>query len=240
MIIKNKKRIYEIFIMIIVCISVIPVFFPKFIGTKIDWFAYGILVIDYVVRFIIAKGKKVFFKDNLFDLVAILPLGIYFRFARLIRVFRVFNVSKRVFGGKAVKKIVDVMKTHGLDKTLYVLMFVVIGASLLIEYVEPNFGTFDDALWWSIVTVTTVGYGDFFPETGWGRIVAVVLMFFGIGIMGLFTSSLMSAFSKDNDSGTTVKSGNNKVDYIKAELDRFEELTKKELVELSGMVKGLK
>jgi voltage-gated potassium channel len=52
-------------------------------------------------------------------------------------------------------------------------------------WAEPNFQSFGDALWWSIVTTTTVGYGDLYPETTIGRIIASILIFVGIELIGL-------------------------------------------------------
>lgn len=76
----------------------------------------------------------------------------------------------------------------------YVLMWVVILVSLsamVIALVEPEI-TLADSVWWSIVTLTTVGYGDFSPVTPGGRLVAVVIMFFGIGLLGMLSATLAS------------------------------------------------
>jgi voltage-gated potassium channel len=62
---------------------------------------------------------------------------------------------------------------------------------------ESNIDSGDDAFWWAFVTMTTVGYGDRFPVTPWGRIVAMVLMAVGVGIFGVLTSYLASAFVAD-------------------------------------------
>ncbi len=74
----------------------------------------------------------------------------------------------------------------------YVLMWVVILVSvsaMVIALVEPEI-TLADSVWWSIVTLTTVGYGDFSPVTPGGRLVAVIIMFFGIGLLGMLSATL--------------------------------------------------
>ena len=73
-----------------------------------------------------------------------------------------------------------------------VLLLLVVGAAALGIF-EKNLGFFD-ALWWSVVTVTTVGYGDISPVTVGGRIVGVLLMFLGIGFIGILTATLASLF----------------------------------------------
>ena len=62
--------------------------------------------------------------------------------------------------------------------------------------------TFADALWWSVVTATTVGYGDLSPQTPEGRLIAVVLMFTGIGVIGVFTATVASFFLHHDDRPT--------------------------------------
>jgi voltage-gated potassium channel len=65
-------------------------------------------------------------------------------------------------------------------------------AAVLLRLIDPAIGTFPDALWWAVTTVTTVGYGDVVPETGPGRLVAAALMLTGIGLIPLITSVVVS------------------------------------------------
>jgi voltage-gated potassium channel len=65
-------------------------------------------------------------------------------------------------------------------------------AAVVVRLVDPAIGTFPDALWWAVSTVTTVGYGDVIPESGAGRIVATVLMLTGLGLIPLITSVVVS------------------------------------------------
>ena len=73
-----------------------------------------------------------------------------------------------------------------------IVVLVVVGAAGL-TYFEEN-RPFPDALWWAIVTVTTVGFGDISPTSLGGRLIGVVLMFFGIGVLGLFTATIAGVF----------------------------------------------
>ena len=69
---------------------------------------------------------------------------------------------------------------------------VLVGAAGLTYFEEDR--PFHDALWWAIVTLTTVGFGDISPTSFGGRVIGVVLMFFGIGVLGTFTGTIASAF----------------------------------------------
>ena len=73
-----------------------------------------------------------------------------------------------------------------------IVLLVLLGAAGLTYFEEDR--PFDDALWWSIVTVTTVGFGDISPVSLGGRLIGVVLMFFGIGVLGMFTATIAGAF----------------------------------------------
>ena len=76
------------------------------------------------------------------------------------------------------------------------LVFIISWLVLLVEQGAPNANikTYHDAVWWAFVTIATVGYGDYYPVTGWGQSMAVILMFFGIGIIGVLSSYLASTF----------------------------------------------
>jgi voltage-gated potassium channel Kch len=96
-----------------------------------------------------------------------------------------------------------ILKHHSLFRVLIaVLGTIFVGSWLVLLFEEKakgsNIHDYPDALWWAIVTVTTVGYGDRFPVTEGGRIVAVVLMLVGIGLIGTLTATVASVFIKEH------------------------------------------
>ncbi len=169
-----------------------------------------IFVIDYIVRFLLSKNRTEFFKENIFDLIAIFPFNSAFSMFRISRLSRIFRLSKiykiakftrfiRLFGftGTIKKKVSKFLHTNGLLNMIYSCMvLIVISASMVMCVEKDAFSNISDALWWSIVTCTTVGYGDFYPSTFIGRIIATMLMLFGIGLMGMLTSAITSYFAE--------------------------------------------
>ena len=181
-----------------------------------------IFAVDYVVRFIIAPKKFDFFKSNVFDLIAIIPFSSVFSFFRFARLFRLAKFSRllkltkfaRVVGvfGKIKRQADKFLNTNGFVYMLYAAGVLIILSSILISYFENK--SFSDALWWSIVTCTTVGYGDISPVTGIGRIVAVILMIFGIGLISMLTGTITTFFSRHSEKNDTLTDINNIIEKM--------------------------
>jgi voltage-gated potassium channel len=116
-----------------------------------------------------------------------------------------------------------VLTSHGLHYVLLIALAVVVAAGLLVEEVERGsnkaFQTVGDGLWWALVTVTTVGYGDKTPITPVGRGIAVVLMLAGIGLFGVLAATLASYFIRQ-EGRTDVEP---KIDEVIRRLDRIEQ-----------------
>ena len=172
----------------------------------IDLLLWGVFVVDYGWRFFLSKEKWRFIIENIFDLLAILPLNAIFTVFRLGRIFRLARLTKllklthllRIVGltGKLEKKVSKLFRTNGLLYILYLNFFIVLLGSSILSVVEEK--SFSDSLWWSLVTVTTVGYGDIIPTSIFGKWLAVLLMLVGIGTIGMLTSALTNFFIKDN------------------------------------------
>ena len=92
-----------------------------------------------------------------------------------------------------IKSFLSVIQREKIHKVFFVMLFVIFSGSVALVFFEEKLN-FLDALWWSIVTVTTVGYGDISPATTGGRIVAIAVMLLGIGILGVFTATIASMF----------------------------------------------
>ncbi|HET0880651.1 TPA: ion transporter, partial [Streptococcus pneumoniae] len=110
---------------------------------------------------------------------------------KLTRLLRIIGLT-----GKLERKISRFLRTNGLIYILYVNIFIILVGSSILSVVEEK--SFSDSLWWTLVTVTTVGYGDIVPVSLLGKWLAVLLMLVGIGTIGMLTSALTNFFVKDN------------------------------------------
>ncbi|CEP79773.1 ion channel [Paraclostridium sordellii] len=173
-----------------------------------------IFVVDYITRFVLSHDKKSFVKNNIIDLISIIPfhtffillsnygilkLGKYVILLKLVMVLRIVAIIK-----KSDSNFYKLLKTNNFSYTLFIALFMIFLSSVTMSYFEHwNIG---DSLWWSIVTVTTVGYGYICPKTFSGRIIACILMIFGIGFIGSLTSTLSTYFIKKEN----IRHHNNK------------------------------
>jgi voltage-gated potassium channel len=181
------------------------------------WAAYAA---EYLIRLYLVPARKRFVTGHLVDLaVVVLPV---LRPLRALRLLRLFNLARAgVVLVNALTRVRDIVTHRGLH---FVLMaatgIVVVGSGVELAFEQHAHGTnihnFGESLWWAIVTVTTVGYGDNYPVTSGGRCVAVVLMLVGIGLIGALTATVASYFVEEQ------------ADQDKAELgrrlDRIEEM----------------
>jgi len=132
------------------------------------------------------------------DLLGSLPFSTFaiFRVARLFRVVRVMRTLRASdFRTILTRRLAQSTLLFTLVVAL-LLVFLISGIVLYAEKGAPhaNILTYPEAIWWAFVTITTVGYGDYYPVTTLGRSMAVILMFFGLGIIGVLSSYLSSTF----------------------------------------------
>ncbi|NIW78577.1 MAG: two pore domain potassium channel family protein, partial [Calditrichae bacterium] len=83
-------------------------------------------------------------------------------------------------------------KRENLHRLLLVVVVLLVISSVGLFYFEPKVNNWTDALWWSIVTMTTVGYGDITPDTLGGKVIGSFVMVIGIGILGMLTATIAS------------------------------------------------
>jgi voltage-gated potassium channel len=151
--------------------------------------AWPVFLADYLLRLLLADDRWRFVRKNWVDGIAVvLPLLRPLRILSLIRVARV--IDRRLTASLQGRVAAYVSLTSAL------VVFMASLAELDAERGAPEatIGSFGDALWWAFTTITTVGYGDRYPVTGQGRLVAVLLMVAGIALLGVVTAAVASWF----------------------------------------------
>jgi voltage-gated potassium channel len=151
------------------------------------WATWGIFAVDYIVNLWLADDRGSWFLRNLHELlIVVLP---FFRPLRLLRLVTLLSVLHRTLGDTLRGRVVTYVAGSAA-----MLVFVGALAVLDVEQSVPDarITTFGDALWWAMTTITTVGYGDMYPVTPIGRMVAAALMMSGIAVLGVVTASIAS------------------------------------------------
>jgi len=155
----------------------------------IQWICWIAFALDLLIGLLTSNSKKEYLLKHPLELLSVL-----LPFLRPLRLMRVIS-----FGGLALQKIAMGKQFAITVKVAITAVFISYIAAVQITLSErsvegSNIKNFSDGLWWAVTTVTTVGYGDRFPTTTEGRILAVMLMLVGISLVGVITASVASWF----------------------------------------------
>lgn len=143
------------------------------------------------------------------DLLAILPFylpftGLDLRFLRVLRIMRIFRVAKLGRYSQSLQTVRRVIaaKKEQLVCALFILLLLLVIASSMLYYVEnraqpENFSSIPASMWWAVATLTTVGYGDVYPVTALGKLMASVIAILGIGMFALPTGIVGASFVEE-------------------------------------------
>ncbi|MDQ3020106.1 MAG: ion transporter [Bacteroidota bacterium] len=185
-------------------------------------FSVGIFTIEYVLRMwtitcdkkyskpIIGRIKYFFSFFALVDLFSILPFYLIMifpfdlRFLRLFRLFRIVRVLKLGRYSESLQKFGRVFKNKKEDLfvSLMVVLFLVVLSSSIIYMVEneaqpDKYTNIPDSIYWSFITLTTVGYGDIYPITPLGKLFTIIIALLGLGMIALPTAIISSGFNEE-------------------------------------------
>jgi voltage-gated potassium channel len=253
----RHSNAYNLFILVLTVISLVimAVMLLPLDDTTIgllrfyDNFICVIFLIDFFINLRAVSPKSDYFikERGWLDLLGSIPsLGTAFKFSglfRLARLSRFFRIT-RLLRGQGKKELAEDLVKNRREYTAFITILLAIivlaVASVLVlqfesQSPEASITNGWDAFWYSIVTITTVGYGDFYPITFWGRVTAIFIMIAGVGIIGVLASILSSflmgepTISTENESPDTT-SVEGKITAIKNELvilrQLMEELTR--------------
>jgi len=158
-----------------------------------------VFLIDFIIGFIHAENKWKFMRWGWIDLISSIPSINILRFGRLFRLIRLLRILRAFRSTEILMRYVFKSKIKGtMLSVLVITILLIIFSSISILSVEKapnsNIKTADDAIWWTMTTITTVGYGDRYPVTLEGRLIGIVLMVSGVGLFGTYTAYVASLF----------------------------------------------
>lgn len=254
----QKRLVYDIFIGLLSLMGAIMMILElmyKLPISVVETFYYINLIIcyiffmDYIIRLGLSKNKMNFIINNLVDLISIIPvfgiskmiytlnIGKIIDLKLLIKITKVLILMILII--KFKNKIRESVKINKFNYMLVLTTIIIVLAAVIIALLENM--SFGDAIWWSFVTFTTVGYGDVLLTTNTGRIVAILLMIFGIGFIGVTTSTI-AAYIINNDGKKKRKRDfkDETIDFIKYKIDNLDSLSDSELDNIYKTLKILK
>ena len=157
----------------------------------VQWICWLAFALDLIYGLWKATSKKDYLKHHPLEVASVL-----LPFLRPLRLVRVIS-----FGGLAIQKVAIGRQFAITLKVILTALFIAYISAVQITITErvvesSNIKDFGDGLWWAITTVTTVGYGDYFPTTTEGKFIAVMLMVMGVSLVGVITASVAAWFVK--------------------------------------------
>lgn len=170
-----------------------------------DAVIWAVFAGDLSYRTYLAERRVAYLLRNWLDvLIVVVP---FLRPLRALRVIRALRLAILLARSGATAR--SILRRHGLDYVLGAVVLLVLGGAVAVTVAERETGgavdDFPTALWWAIVTVTTVGYGDVVPDSVVGRVVGVALMLVGIGLFGALTANVAAYFVRTEDEVTNAE-----------------------------------
>ncbi|NJP05719.1 MAG: potassium channel family protein [Chloroflexaceae bacterium] len=203
---------YQFFILVLSLLSLIMMFLLLLLPNeglsweilnRVDNVICLIFLVDFTQKMYHAPNKAAYFlhQGGWLDLLSSIPFMSFLRILRLSRILRVLRDIRRLRSSDITRQLRERRAESSLlGMLLAFLLLLSVGSRLILVFEQSHpdatIQTAEEALWWTFVTMTTVGYGDFYPVTTSGRVLAVLVMTFGVGLFGVVTSYIAAAFLK--------------------------------------------
>jgi voltage-gated potassium channel len=167
-----------------------------------DLVVCGLFFIDFLVSLHRAPNRlKYFLRWGWLDLLSSIPMISTLRLTRAARIFRILRLIRGIKATKILAQFILNRRAESafLAVSLVSLLLIVVASIAILQFEgqpDSNIKNAEDAVWWAISTITTVGYGDRYPVTYEGRVVASILMICGVGLFGTLSGFVASWFLK--------------------------------------------
>lgn len=215
-----------------------------------DIFTCIVLLSDFFTGYFRADNKFQYFKSNFLELIVAVPFDLilapfagagFLNIIKLIRVLLLIAVFFRMVG--------EFLKSTHLDEILGIFILIIIGSTLGLYLIDPSMNNLFDDLWFVVVSLTTVGYGDITPNTVFGKVFSLILLIIGVFIFSAITGAISSYFMDNvlqegsyhiHDLKTKVENTQKELETANEQLIKNEEKIdelKKEIIELKEIIK---
>lgn len=233
--------------MIILALLIIPVLLVELgivttnpaymsLASKIDDLIWFIFLVEYLLLVSLHSNKVQYTKKNWLNVLILIisppilspPSFASTRSLRILRALRFLRIMIPLKRG--AKPIYDICTKNSFHHVTFITVLLIVAAGIIFGLLEHQ--DMFDGIWWAITTVTTVGYGDLYPKTNYGRIFAIVLMLVGIAFVSTLTANIASYFvNKDKCENTRGQDTISENELILSKLDdlalRIDELDQK-------------
>ena len=192
----------------------------------------ALFFLDFIISLVRAENRaRYFIRWGWLDLLSSIPMVDALRWGRAARVFRILRVLRGVRSAKILSEFILRRRAQSAFlAAMLVSILLIVMASIAVLQLETspdaNIKTPEDALWWAIVTITTVGYGDKYPVSSEGRLMAGFLMVVGVGFFGVLSGFVAAWFLKPQ-----TQKRENEIEVLAGEIRQLRELVESKRME---------
>jgi len=219
----EKSRLFDVILAVTIVVNVAVQFMETFeelaflkpLFNAIELISVVFFIIEYLLRLWTSdllypgKSKKdamiafIFSLDGIIELLTILPLYfltgfVVFRMLRVVRIFRLFRINNTVDSFNVIASVISEKKNQ-LASSFFIIFVLMLASSICMYSVEHGaqpqaFRNAFSGIWWSVSALLTVGYGDIYPITTTGKIIAIIISFLGVCAVAIPTGIISAGF----------------------------------------------
>lgn len=242
---RESKRIFDAIIIGLTLLDVIVLTGIMFVQVNpetyrviviFDLIVVSILIVQFIYNFYQAEDKTKYLKDNWFDILGMIPEVLLAGYSGILRYLRLIKILSLL--RKNIVSMFEYIERANLEYGVITLIFVIISGAVMFYFFEygvnPNVNSMDDALWFILITITTVGYGDIYPQTVGGRFATLIIIVAGITFVSYAAFKITGLFfeqteDQENIMEKQLESMDKKIDQLQDEMDEIKKLLENQI-----------